>query len=134
MLVFVQGADDVVRRGEILVAVEAPAGQRDQMGRIQLRVLAVDRDEKLHDLVGRQRVEHDGGHLEILEVVLLGELVEREQTVLAVQRSKNSRVFGQFERSRVGAPAAGHEFQAPVGHQQDASGDGRKGAESAHWR
>src|SRR5213596_471086 len=42
--VLVERADDVVARGELLVGVEAPPGQADQMRRVQLRVLGVDGD------------------------------------------------------------------------------------------
>ena len=126
MLVLVQRPDDVVSGRQVFVAVEPAPGERDQVRGVQLRVLAVDRDEELHDLVRRQVVEDDGRHLEVLQVVLLGELVEGEQAVLPVQRAQDPRLLGELQGAGFRSPAGGGEFQAPVGDEQHAAGDRRK--------
>ena len=58
-LVLVERADDVVGERLRLVRVELPPGQAHEVGRVQPRVLGVDRDEELHDLLGVERVEED---------------------------------------------------------------------------
>src|SRR2546425_1002678 len=66
--VLVERADDVVARGELLVGVEAPPGQADQVRRVQLRVLGVDGDEQLHHLVRRQAGEDHRRYLHVLRL------------------------------------------------------------------
>ena len=62
ILAIVQRAHDVVRGGEVLVAIQLAAGQADQVRRVQPRVLRVDRDEHLDDVIFGQPVEDDRRH------------------------------------------------------------------------
>ena len=102
--------------------------KRDQVRRVQLGVLAVDCDEELDDLVRSQVVEDDGGDLEVLQVVLRGELVEGEEAVLSVERAQDPGLLGQLQRPGV-RPARGRgELQPAVGNEQDASRNGRQRA------
>ena len=90
VLALVQRAHDVVRRGEVLVAVELAARERDQVRRVQPRVLRVDRDEHLHDVIFRQPVEDDGRHREVLAAEVLDVGVQREQAVLSVDGAQDA--------------------------------------------
>ena len=126
VLVLVQRPDHVVGRREVFVAVEPAPGQRHQVRRIQLGVLAVDRDEELDDLVGRQVVEDDRRNLEVLEVVLFGELVEREEAVLPVEGPQDAGLIRQLERARVGAAARGGELESLLRDEEHAARDRRQ--------
>ena len=62
VLAVVQRAHDVVRRRQVLVAIQLAARQADQVRRVQPRVLRVDRDEHLDDVIFGQPVEDDRRH------------------------------------------------------------------------
>ena len=90
VLAIVQRADDVVRRGEVLVAVQLTAREADQVRRVQPRVLRVDRHEHLDDVIFGQPVEDDRRHGEGLVAEALDVGVQREQAVLAVDRAQDA--------------------------------------------
>src|SRR5438093_7676874 len=122
--VLVERADDVVARGELLVGVEAPPGQADQVRRVQLRVLGVDGDEQLHHLVRRQAVEDHRRYLHVLGLPGGDQLVERQQAVLAVEGAQHALLGGDLEHAEHAVRAGGGELEAPVRDQQDGARDG----------
>ena len=65
LLLLAERADDVVRGGEVLVAIELAARQRHEVRRVQPRVLRVDRDEHLHDVIFGQPIEDHRRHGEV---------------------------------------------------------------------
>ena len=99
VLAIVQRADDVVRRGEAFVAVQLPARQRDEVRRVQPRVLRVDRDEHLDDVIVGEAVENHRRHGERLVAEMLDVGVQREQPMLAVDRAQDAFAFRHFERA-----------------------------------
>src|SRR6266478_5963368 len=122
--VLVERADDVVARGELLVGVEAPPGQADQVRRVQLRVLGVDGDEQLHHLIRRQAVEDHRRYLHVLGLPGRDQLVERQQAVLAVEGAQHALLGGDLEHAEHAVRAGGRELEAPVRDQQDGARDG----------
>ena len=133
-LVLVQRADHVVRGRQVLVAVEAAARERDQVRRVQLRVLAVDGDEELDHLVGREAVENDRRHLEVPQAVLFGQLVEGQEPVLSVQGPEDARLLGELEGAGVGAAAGGANSRRFSDTSRTLPGIAGRVPESAHWR
>ena len=59
VVLLAQRADDVVRGGEVVVAIQLAARERHQMRRVQPRVLRVDRDEHLDDVIFGKPIEDD---------------------------------------------------------------------------
>ena len=90
ILAIVQRPHDVVRRGQRFVAIQLPAGEADQMRRVQARVLGVDRDEHLDDVILGQPVEDDRRHAEVLAFEAIDVGVQRQQPVLAVDRAQDA--------------------------------------------
>ena len=86
-----------MRRGERFVAIQLPAREADQVRRVQPRVLRVDRDEHLHDVIFGQAVEDDRRHREVLALEALDVGVQREQPVLAVDRAQDAFALGHFQ-------------------------------------
>ena len=70
------------------------------MRRVQPRVLRVDRDEHLHDVIFGQPVEDDRRHGEVLAAEALDVGVQREQPVLAVDRAQDAFALGHLQRCR----------------------------------
>ena len=62
ILAIVQRAHDVVAVASALVAIQLAARQADQVRRVEPRVLGVDRDEHLDDVIFGQAVEDDRRH------------------------------------------------------------------------
>ena len=60
------------------------------MRRVQPRVLRVDRDEHLDDVILGQAVEDDRRHAEVLALEAIDVGVQREQPVLAVDRAQDA--------------------------------------------
>ena len=99
ILAIVQRADDVVRGGEALVAVELAAGERDEVRRVQARVLRVDRDEHLDDVIVGQAIEDHRGDGERLVAEMVDVGVQREQPVLAVDRAQDAFALRHLQRA-----------------------------------
>ena len=53
-------------------------------------MLRVDRHEHLHDVIFRQPIEDDRGHREFLTLEPIDVGVERQQTVLAIDRAQDA--------------------------------------------
>ena len=96
----VQRPNDVVRGREVLVAIELAARQADQMRRIQSRVLRVDRDEHLHDMIFRQTVEDDGRHRKVFALKAVDVGMQREQPVLAVDCAQDPFALRHLQHSQ----------------------------------
>src|SRR5438046_6746760 len=94
-LVLVERADHVVRQRLVRVRVELATGEADDVGRVQARVLGVDRDEELDDLTRVEGVEEDGGDLDGDGLARLAQRVERQEAVLAVERAEHAVLLGQ---------------------------------------
>ena len=90
VLAIVDRADDVVRGGERLVAIELAARERHEVRRVQARVLRVDRDEHLDDVIFGNAIEDDRRHGERLVAEAIDVGVQREQAVLAVDRAQDA--------------------------------------------
>ena len=113
VLAIVQRADDVVGRGEVLVAIQLAPGERHQVRRVQPRVLGVDRDEHLDDVIFRQAIEDHRRHREALVAEALDVGVQREQAVLAVDRAEDAFALRHLEQSRAASPRlTGSNFSA----------------------
>ena len=97
ILAIVERPDDVVRRGQVLVAVQLPAREAHQMRRVQPRVLRVDRHEHLDDVILGQPVEDDRRHAEVLAGEAVDVRVQREQAVLAVDRAEDPLALGHLQ-------------------------------------
>ena len=97
VLAVVQRADDVVRRREVFVAIELAAREADEVRRVQPRVLRVDRDEHLDDVIFRQPVEDDRRHAEVFALEAIDVRVQREQPVLAVDRAQDAFALRHLE-------------------------------------
>ena len=67
------------------------------MRRVQPRVLRVDRDEHLDDVILGQAVEDDRRHAEVLAREAIDVGVQREQPVLAVDRAQNAFALGHLQ-------------------------------------
>ncbi len=70
------------------------------MRRVQPRVLRVDRDEHLDDVIFGQPVEDDRRHAEVLALEALDVGVQREQAVLAVDRAQDAFALGHLQDAR----------------------------------
>src|SRR2546430_9303615 len=122
-LVLVERADHVVRQRLVRVRVELATGEADDVGRVQARVLGVDRDEELDDLPGVERVEEDGGHLDGDGFAPLAQRVEGEQAVLAVEHAEHAVLFGDLQQPEVVVPRDRGEGEALLGGDDDRAGD-----------
>ena len=110
ILAVVERADDVVGRGEAFVAIELAARQRHEMRRIQPRVLRVDGDEHLHDVILGEPVEDHGRNGERLAAEPLDVSVQREQAVLTVDGAQNA--FALRHLQHADRCAFGRRFEA----------------------
>ena len=104
-------------RRQLGVGVETPAGEADQVRGVQLRVLRVDRDEELDDLVGGEAVEDDRGHLNVLGLPRRDHLVEGEQPVLTVERAQHPFVSRDLQHAEHAVRARRRELEPAVRYQ-----------------
>ena len=116
-----------MRGGEAFVAVELPAGERDEMRRVQARVLRVDRDEHLDDVIVGEAVEDDRRDGERLVAEMLDVGVQREQPVLAVDRAQDPFALGHLQACRATSPSStGSNFSASSHEMMTAPGNRRQ--------
>lgn len=94
----VQVLDDVVSQHQGGFLVQPAARQADQVRCVQPRVLGVDGDEQLDDLVRRQPVKNYSGHLKIVVAFVVDELLERRQPMLAVNCAQAAFLLRQLEQ------------------------------------
>jgi hypothetical protein len=80
----VQRPHDVVRCRQRFVAIQLSARQRHQVRRVEPRVLGIDRDEHLDDVVFGQSVENDRRDRKLLIGEVLDVGVQRQQSMLSV--------------------------------------------------
>ena len=111
VVVLAERADNIVRRRQILVAVQLTAGERHEVRRIQPRVLRVDRDEHLNDVVLGKPVEDDGRNREHLVLELVHPGVEREEPMLAVDGAQDPFPLRNFEDAYRRIPGNGLELR-----------------------
>ena len=126
VLAIVQRADDVVRRGEAFVAIELAARQRHEMRGIQPRVLGVDRDEHLHDVIFGEPVEDHRGNGERLAAEPLDVGVEREQAVLPVDRAEDPFALRHLQHADPGPFARRLEAKRLVARDDHRAGNRRQ--------
>ena len=126
VLAIVQRADDVVRRGEILVAVQLPPRERHQMRRIEARVLRIDRHEHLDDVILGEAIEDDRRHGESLVAELLDVGVQREQPVLPVDRAQDAFALRHLERAERRTALDRLELQRFIAGDDDRPGNRRQ--------
>ena len=69
------------------------------MRRVQPRVLGVDRDEHLHDVIFRKPIEDDRRHRKILFAEAIDVGVQREQAMLPVDRAQDAFALGHLQRA-----------------------------------
>ena len=132
ILAIVERADDVVRRGEAFVAIELAARQRHEVRRVQPRVLRVDRDEHLDDVIFGKPVEDDRRNGERLAAEALDVGVQRQQAVLAVDGAQDALALRHLQACRRVAPGSTGSNRSVSSHEMmTAPGiDGRSRA----WR
>src|SRR3979409_679808 len=70
------------------------------MRRIQARMLGVDGDEHLYDVIFRQAIEDDCRHTEVLALEALDVGMKREKTMLAVDGSQNPFTLRHLENAQ----------------------------------
>jgi len=126
VLSVVQGPHDVVRRGEVLVAIELAARQTDQMRGVQPRVLRIDGHEHLHDVIFRQAIENNRRHGELLALETVDVRVERQQPVLAVDGAQNAFALGHLEDADTRVVVGRLEGQPLVTRNDDRAGNRRQ--------
>src|SRR5262252_3189282 len=91
-------------------------------------MLGVDGNEQLHSLAGVQAIEEHRGHLDAEVLSRLGQRVEREEAVLAIEHAQDSMLLGDLEQSQVVLARHGCEGEALLGRNDDRARDGREGA------
>src|SRR5450759_6034550 len=123
----VQRADDIVRRGEVLVTIQLPPGERHEVRRVQPRVLRVDRHEHLDDVIFGETVEDDRGHGEGLVTEPLDVRVQREQPVLPVDRAEDPFALRHLQYRALGIRVDAIESQRLIARDDDRPRDGREG-------
>ena len=103
ILALVERAHHVVRRGQRFVAVQLAARQADEVRCVEPRVLGVDRDEHLDDVVLGQPVENDRRHRELVALDVLDVGVQRQQPVLAVDGAQDALTLRHLQAAHRGA-------------------------------
>ena len=96
------------------------------MRRVQPRVLRVDRDEHLHDVIFGQPIEDHGRHRERLAAELLDARVQREQPMLAVDRAQNAFALGHLQNAERRLAGDRLELQRLVARDDDGAGNRRQ--------
>src|SRR5499433_245057 len=91
-------------------------------------MLGVDGNEQLHSLAGVQAIEEHRGHLDAEVLSRLGQRVEREEAVLAIENAQDSMLLGDLEQSEVVLARHGGEGEALLRRNDDRARDGREGA------
>src|SRR5262249_29210775 len=99
VLTIVERANHIVRGGERFVTVELSARQADEVRGVQSRVLRVDRDKHLHDVIFGQAIENNRRHAEVLAVEPIDVRVERKQPVLTVDGAENAFSLRHFQNA-----------------------------------
>ena len=122
----VQRADDVVRRREVLVAIELPPRERHEVRRVQPRVLRVDRHEHLDDVIFGQAVEDDRRDGERFVAEPLDVRVQREQAMLPVDGAEDPFALRDLQHAERRAVFDGIELQRLVTRDDDGAGDRRQ--------
>ena len=96
------------------------------MRRVQPRVLGVDRDEHLHDVIFGQPVEDDRRHREILFAEAIDVGVQREQTMLAVDGAQDAFALGHLQHADARFVLGRLERQLLVARDDDRAGNRRQ--------
>ena len=96
------------------------------MRRIQPRVLRVDRDEHLHDVIFRQPVEDNRRHRKILVAEPIDVRVQRQQAVLAVDGAQNAFALRHLQRAHARFVFHRLECQLLVARDDHRAGNGRQ--------
>ena len=115
-----------MRRGQRVVLVQLAAGEADEVRRVQSRVLGVDGDEHLDDVVFRQSIENDGRDGELLVLHVVDIRVQRQETMLPVDGPKDPFPFGHLQTSDRGAGLDRFERQLLVTGNDDSAGNRRQ--------
>ena len=124
-------ADHVVRGGERFVAIELAARERHQVRRVEARVLRVDRDEHLHDVIFGNAIENDRRHGERLVAEAIDVGVQREQAVLSVDRAQDAFALGHLQAADPRAAFGRLEAQLLVARDDHGAGNRRQVARLA---
>src|SRR4051812_44324005 len=96
------------------------------MRSVQTRVLRIDRDEHLHDMIFGQTVEDDRRNGELFTSDVLDVRVQRQKTMLAVDRAQDTFALRDLETSHSSPRLDRFEGQFLVAGDDDGAGDGRK--------
>src|SRR5262245_48185840 len=127
-VVLVERADDVVGQRLVRIRVELAAAEADDVRGIQPRVLGVDRHEQLDDLPRVERIEEHRGDLDPHLLAGLGERVERQQPMLAVEHAEHAVLFRDLQQADVVVAGHRREREPPLGGDDDRPGNGRERA------
>ena len=101
------------------------------MRRVQPRVLRVDRDEHLHDVIFGKPIEDDRRHREILFAEAIDVGVQREQAMLAVDRAQDAFALGHFQHADARVVVGRLERQLLVARDDDRARNRRQVARLA---
>ena len=77
--------------------IELAAGERDEVRRVQTRVLRIDRHEHLHDVIVWKAIENHGRDGERLIAEMLDVGVQRQEAVLAVDGAEDPFALRHFQ-------------------------------------
>jgi hypothetical protein len=87
-------------------------------------MLGVDGDEELHDLPRVEAVEEHGGDLDAEVLARLGQGVQGEEAVLAVQDAKDPVLLGDLQQAEIVLTRHRGEGEALLGGDDDGAGNG----------
>ena len=96
------------------------------MRRVETRVLRVDRDEHLHDVIFGQAIENDGRNRERLAAKAIDVGVQRQQPVLTVDRAQDAFALGHLQPAKHAAGFDWVECQLLVGRDDHGAGNRRQ--------
>src|ERR1043166_5611308 len=115
-----------MRSGQRIVAIELAAREADEVRSVEPCVLRVDRDKHLHDMVFGQTVEDDRRHRELLVAKVLDVRVERQKTMLTVDRAEDALPLRHLEAADRTARFHRLERQLFIAGDDDGAGNGWK--------
>src|SRR5919106_3682265 len=119
VLTIVQCANDIVSGGQRIVAIQLASRQADEVRRVETRVLRIDRDKHLHDVVFRQAVENDGGDGKVLALEPIDVGMKRQQPVLAIDCTQNAFPLPHLQRPHLALIVGGVERQLFIARNDD---------------
>src|SRR5207247_11330155 len=92
------------------------------------RVLGIDGDEELDDLTRVEPIEENGRHLDAEVLSRLGDRVEGEEPVLAIEHPEHAMLLGDLQETQVVLARHRREGETLLGGADDRARNGGQGA------